>query len=58
VSVALDAGFSTLLTGGLPTWSELWRRRKAMRSTLASASRGLGEFKSKKFEQTIGENIT
>ena len=29
-----------------------------MRSTLASASRGLGEFKSKEFERTIGVNIT
>ena len=40
VSVTLDVDFRTPLTGGLPTCSELCRRRKAMRSTLASAFRG------------------
>jgi hypothetical protein len=58
VSVTLDVDFRAPLTGGLPTCSELCRRRKAMRSTLASASLGLGELKSKEFERTIGANIT
>jgi len=40
VSVTLDVDFRTPLIGGLPTCSELCCRRKAMRSTLASASRG------------------
>jgi hypothetical protein len=55
VSFVLDVDFRALLTGGLPTCSELCRRREAMRSTLASTP-GLGEFKSKEFERIIGAN--
>ena len=40
VSVTLDVDFRTPLIGGLPACSELCRRRKAMRSMLASASQG------------------
>ena len=47
VSVTLDVDFRTPLIGGLPTCSELCRRRKAMRSTLASASRGSASSKAR-----------
>jgi len=47
VSVTLDVDFRTPLIGGLPTCSELCRRRKAMRSTLASVSRGSASSKAR-----------
>jgi hypothetical protein len=47
VSVTLDVDFRAPLIGGLPTCSELRRRRKAMRSTLASASRGSASSKAR-----------
>jgi hypothetical protein len=47
VSVTLDVDFRTPLIGGLPTCSELCRRRKAMRSTLASASGGSASSKAR-----------
>lgn len=47
VSVTLDVDFRTSLIGGLPTCSELCRRRKAMRSTLASVSRGSASSKAR-----------
>ena len=47
VSVTLDVDFRTPLIGGLPTCSELCRRRKAMRLTLASASRSSASSKAR-----------
>ena len=47
VSATLDVDFRTPLIGGLPTCSELCRRRKAMRSTLASVSRGSASSKAR-----------
>jgi hypothetical protein len=47
VYVTLDVDFRTPLIGGLPACSELCRRRKAMHSTLASASRGSASSKAR-----------
>jgi hypothetical protein len=52
----LHVSFQPPLAGGRSACSELIRRRKAMRSTLARASLVVVEFKSEDVERTFGAN--